>query len=56
MLITIVGIRTVLAWLLVSLLDLGLTGAWIAVSADQITRSFIILGRYNRGKWKKIRL
>ncbi|MBR4703857.1 MAG: MATE family efflux transporter [Oscillospiraceae bacterium] len=56
MLITIVGIRTVLAWLLVTLLDLGLTGAWIAVSADQITRSFIILGRYNRGKWKKIRL
>lgn len=56
MLITIVGIRTSLAYLLVTLLDLGLTGAWIALCADQICRSFIIMGRYNRGKWKRIKL
>ena len=56
MLITIVGIRTALAFLLVDLLHMELTGAWIAVSADQICRSFIIMARYNRGKWKRIKL
>ncbi len=56
MLITIVGIRTVTAWLLVDTLHWGLTGAWIAVCADQICRSFIIMARYNQGKWKKIKL
>lgn len=56
MLITIVGIRTLLAWLLVTVMHMGLTGAWIALCADQIARSFIIMARYNRGKWKKIKL
>lgn len=56
MLITIVGIRTVLGYVFIEALELGLTGAWIALCADQICRSFIIMGRYNRGKWKKIRL
>jgi Na+-driven multidrug efflux pump len=56
MLITIVGIRTSVAWLMVDTLHLGLTGAWVAVCADQICRSLIILGRYNQGKWKKIKL
>lgn len=56
MLITIVGIRTALAYVLVTLMQTGLTGAWIALCADQIARSFIIMARYNRGKWKKIKL
>ena len=56
MLVTIVGIRTAMAYLLVTRLDMGLTGAWIALCADQVARSFIIMARYNRGKWKKIRL
>ena len=56
MLITIVGIRTALAYLLVTLLHMELTGAWIAVAADQIARSLIIMWRYNTGKWKKIKL
>ncbi|MBR4692637.1 MAG: MATE family efflux transporter [Oscillospiraceae bacterium] len=56
MLITIVGIRTALAYLLVTLLHMELTGAWIAVAADQIARSLIIMARYNTGKWKKIKL
>ena len=55
-LITIVGIRTAVAYLLVSVWGMGLTGAWIAVSSDQICRSFIIMARYNRGKWKRIKL
>lgn len=56
MLITIVGIRTILAYILVTLMQTGLTGAWIALCADQIARSFIIMARYNRGKWKSIKL
>lgn len=56
MLITIVGIRTCLAFLLVTVLGWGLHGAWIALCADQICRSLIIMARYNQGKWKKIKL
>lgn len=56
MLITIVGIRTFTALLLVNVLKMGLVGAWIALCLDQITRSFIIMARYNTGKWKKIKL
>ncbi len=56
MLITIVGIRTCLAYLLVTVLGWGLHGAWIALCADQICRSMIIMARYNQGKWKKIKL
>ena len=56
MLITIVGIRTTVAWVMVDYLKLALTGAWIAVCADQICRSLIIMVRYNQGKWKKIQL
>jgi putative MATE family efflux protein len=56
MLITIVIIRTSLAWLLVTVLGYGITGAWIAVAADQIFRSLLIMWRYNQGKWKAITL
>ena len=56
MLVTIVGIRTLVAYVLVTRMQLGLNGAWIALCADQICRSFIVMARYNRGKWKKIRL
>ncbi|NMA37688.1 MAG: MATE family efflux transporter, partial [Papillibacter sp.] len=56
MLIMIVIIRTSLAWLLVTVLGYGITGAWIAVAADQIFRSLLIMWRYNQGKWKAITL
>jgi len=79
MLITVVIIRTSVAYVFVSLIDYsfiagtflsrwldsttagGLTeirlyGAWIAVLADQMLRSWLILLRYNQGKWKEIRL
>ncbi len=56
MLVTVVIIRTSMAWILVDWLGLGLTGAWIAVGIDQILRSFIIMARHDRCKWKKITL
>ena len=56
MLITVVGIRTAMAYLCVNVLQLELFGAWIAVMADQCLRALLIWLRYNQGKWKTIRL
>ncbi len=36
--------------------NMGLIGAWIAVAADQCLRSFLVLLRYNSGKWKQIKI
>lgn len=55
-LITTVFIRTSLAYLMVTVLDYGLLGAWAAIATDQILRSLLFLLRYNQGKWKKVRL
>ncbi len=53
--ITMMIIRPVLALLLVSV-GLGIYGAWIAVAADQLTRTLLVFARYKQGKWKAIRL
>ena len=54
--IGIIGIRVVLAYILVSKLGLGLSGAWIAVFVDQFIRWVLIYSRYRTGKWKYIKL
>lgn len=54
---TFVGIwvfRVVLCLLLVNVLHWGILGAWIAIAADQLIRSFMIVYRYKSGKWKAI--
>jgi len=56
MLLTTVIIRTSLAYLLVTALGFGITGAWVAVAVDQVIRSLLITWRYNQGKWKSIKL
>lgn len=55
MFITVLLVRPGLATLLVSC-GMGLWGAWIALAADQALRSFLVLLRYNSGKWKKIKI
>lgn len=55
-LITTVGVRAGLAVLLVTVFDLGLYGGWTAIVLDQLLRSVLVIGRYNSGKWKKIRV
>ena len=52
--ITTLGVRSVLAVLTVSVLDWGLWGAWIALMADQILRTLLVVARYNAGKWLQI--
>lgn len=48
------GFRVILCLLLVNVFELGILGAWIAIAADQLMRSFLIVGRYRSGKWKGI--
>lgn len=50
---TVFLVRPSLAMLLIHTLGWGLDGAWIALVADQLLRSLLVLIRYNSGKWKK---
>jgi len=53
--ITVRLIRPTVAIIFVKL-GLGLYGAWAGLAVDQILRSGLVLGRYNSGKWKLIKL
>ncbi len=54
--ITVLGIRTVLALLLVKVFHLGLYGAWIAMAADQMVRTALVSIRYGSRKWMLFKL
>lgn len=54
--ITVLLVRPGLAMLGVYVLNLGLMGAWYAFLTDQVIRSFLVLLRFNSGKWKAIRI
>ena len=44
-------VRPLIGILLVNVMDMGLTGVWIALSSDFVISFFITIGRYKRGKW-----
>ncbi|MEW6723879.1 MAG: MATE family efflux transporter [Bacillota bacterium] len=50
------GVRVFLAYLLIQVFGLGLVGAWVAMTVDQITRSFIISYRFKQGHWKALKV
>lgn len=54
--ICILLVRTSVAILLVNVVGMGLSGAWIAVVVDQFLRFVLIMGRYQTGKWMYMRL
>ncbi len=54
--ITVLGVRNALGIFTVQVLDWGLWGAWIAMFADQIVRTAMMLYRYYSGKWRSIHL
>lgn len=54
--IGILGIRVVVAFILINYFNLGLIGAWIAVFLDQVFRWFMVYWRFKTGKWKNIRI
>jgi Na+-driven multidrug efflux pump len=56
MLVSVTLVRPCLTYLLCYPLKLGLTGAWIALFTDQITRNLLSNWRFRQGKWKTIRL
>jgi len=49
-------IRPAVSLVLVQYVGLGLIGAWIAMSIDQLFRSVMTLLRLNSGKWESISL
>lgn len=56
MFITVLLVRPGLAMFTIYVLDWGLVGAWIALMSDQFLRSFLVLLRFNSGKWKTIKV
>ena len=56
MFVTTLLVRPILAILTINVLHWGLAGAWIALVADQLLRSFLVLLRYNSGKWKMLKV
>ena len=53
---TVLLIRPGLAMLAIYVLEWGLQGAWIGFVMDQMIRSFLVLLRFNSGKWKRIKV
>lgn len=53
---TVLLLRPGLAILAVNGFHLGLPGAWLAITTDQILRSALIAFRYRSGKWKQLPL
>lgn len=45
-----------LGYLLVFVLDMGLVGVWLAISADEWTRAIIVLFRWKSRKWERFAL
>lgn len=54
--ITILLVRPITAIVLINVGGLGLSGAWIALMADQILRSLLIFLRYRTGNWKYLKI
>ncbi len=54
--IGILIVRVVLAYYFVMHLDLGLTGAWLAMLIDQFIRWILISYRFKSNKWKNIEI
>ena len=55
-LISVTGIRTLVTILLVSVFHLGLTGVWLGILSDQVSR-FILMGRrFRQGNWVNLKI
>ena len=55
-LISVTGIRTIMTILLVSVFHLGLTGVWLGVLSDQLSRFFLMGIRFRQGKWVDLKI
>ena len=49
-------VRSVLGYIFVIQLNMGLIGAWFAIVVDQLLKTAMIFARYNTGKWRFFKL
>jgi Na+-driven multidrug efflux pump len=56
MMITVVFVRPLRSLLLIYVFGLGLNGAWLAVTVDQVIRLVLLFTRFSRGKWIRIKI
>ena len=54
--ISIAGIRTVSTLLMVNVLGWGLTGVWLGILADQLSRFIMVSLRFKQGKWVDLKI
>lgn len=50
------GIRIGIGYMLAVHFEMGLPGVWSAYALDLVVRSMLLLARFQRGKWKEIRI
>ena len=53
-LISVTIIRTAVTWVLTSIFNLGLTGIWIGILSDQVSRFIFLSIRFHRGEWTQL--
>ena len=55
-LISVALIRTAVTWLLTSVIPLGITGIWLGILADQVSRFTLFSVRFRKGDWTALEL
>lgn len=55
-LVSVIGVRSGISWVLCYPLGLGLLGAWLGTLLDQSFRFVLSFIRFRRGKWTQLRL
>ncbi len=55
-LISVTGIRTLVTLLLVIVFHMGLTGVWLGILSDQLSRFLLMSSRFHRGKWVDLKI
>lgn len=53
---TAIGYEMIGSWLLAIPLGMGLSGIWLIQGIDELTRFLLNYWRFNKGKWKKLKL
>ena len=54
--ISIAGIRTLTTVLMVNVLGWGLSGVWLGILADQLSRFIMVSLRFRQGKWVNLKI
>lgn len=55
-LLSVTIIRTLVTWICVNLLGMGLAGIWLGILADQVSRILLLGIRFYQGKWIHVKI